>query len=220
MNVKDPEAPFPDEFMKSVPATNWYGWSRQREGLASKPPWSFPYCNPYLFHMGSVFKFGPAGGMVYGYQNTEDDRRATPGSGLESAPDDAVPFKSGYMNRDVKVAGAKWRYPGVGIIPASGVNWGDPMCVCLLSQLDTDPYGRTFAPSVFYSSVEMIDAAGNRIARIGRYGNADDDGIAFAWPTCVDFAESNSRLYVTDSVNRRVLVVRFDYQAEAVSDVK
>jgi len=70
----------------------------------------------------------------------------------------------------------------------------------------------------------ILDGAGNRIARIGSYGNADSAGpdskvpepeIAFAWPTVCDYAEADGKLYVTDSVNRRVVVVRFDYSATA-----
>jgi len=86
-----------------------------------------------------------------------------------------------------------------------------------------------FAPSAFYSSVEMVDPAGNRIARIGAYGNADSAGpgsrvpepeIAFAWPTVCDYAEANGRLYVSDSVNRRVVVVRFDAAATETCEVR
>jgi hypothetical protein len=225
MNVKDPAAPLAREFRGQVPESSWINWDRERKGLAAEAPWKYPYSNPYLFHMGSVFKFGPEGGMVYGYQTIPyKGYTTTPNSTLKDAPPDAVPFKSGYLNLDVKISGAKWRYPGIGIVPSSGVRWGDPMCVCLLSQLDADPYGRVFAPSVFHSSVEMLDAAGNRIARIGAYGNADSAGpdssmpepqIAFAWPAVCDFAEYDGRLYVSDSVNRRIVVVAFDYEAEA-----
>ena len=71
-------------------------------------------------------------------------------------------------------------------------------------------YGRTYAPSSYYFSVEMLDSAGNRIARIGRYGNGDSVGpeIVFAGPEACDFAEADGRLYVSDIANRRVVVIR------------
>ena len=45
------------------------------------------------------------------------------------------------------MVGAKWRYAGLGIVPAStdkDVSTGDPHCVCLTSHLPVDPYGRAF----------------------------------------------------------------------------
>jgi len=128
------------------------------------------------------------------------------------------------------VSGAKWRYPGVGIIPHSFDGFrGDDGCECLQTQLDADPYGRVYAPSVFYSSVEMLDSAGNRIARIGAYGNADSlrekdripaPDIAFAWPTEADYAEFNEVLYVSDSVNRSVVAISFEYADENTSPIE
>jgi hypothetical protein len=149
---------------------------------------------------------------------------------LSKAPADATAYKSGYLGWDVKVAGAQWRYVGIGIIRHSFDRFtGDDGCECLQSQLDVDPYGRVYAPSAFHSSVEMVDAAGNRLARIGAYGNADSAGtgskvpqpeIAFAWPAECDYAEADGKLYVSDSVNRRVLVVRFDAAATEACDLR
>jgi hypothetical protein len=86
----------------------------------------------------------------------------------------------------------------------------------------------------------MLDSNGNQIARIGRYGNADspstgsgsraeprDAGpgnvvpepeIAFAWPAFVSTARE--KVFVSDSVNCRVTVVRLDHAAEATVDLK
>ncbi|KPJ69242.1 MAG: hypothetical protein AMS14_11675 [Planctomycetes bacterium DG_20] len=95
---------------------------------------------------------------------------------------------------------------------AQSLEWGDPACYCFSSRLAIDPYGRVLAPNVFPFSVEMLDANGNQIDRIGRYGNADDcDGVRFAWPAFSSWADGN--LYVSDSVNRRVVVVRFEHAA-------
>jgi len=219
LNLKPPDQPIPPDFAHTVPADPW----RYYRGKPRPAPWSYLYCNPYLFHMGAVFKFGPQGGTIYG--NFADWAEVTdPNLTVDKAPPGATPYKSAYLAWDVKVVGAEWRYPGVGIIPASfDVFRGDDGCSCMVSQLDADPYGRVYAPSAFYFSVEMLDSAGNRIARIGSYGNADSPGpgsrvpeprIAFAWPTDCDYCETDGKLYVSDSVNRRIVVVRFEYADE------
>jgi hypothetical protein len=171
-------------------------------------------------------KFGPRGGAVFGNQEVKNAKDvASPGTELEKAPAGASPYKSSYLSRDVKVFGAQWQYSGVGPIPI-GVDGprGDPGCICMPSHLDADLYGRVYAPSSFYFSVEMLDAAGNRIARIGEYGNGDSAGpgskipepqIAFAGPVACDFAEADGKLYVSDIANRRVVVVRFDFADSA-----
>jgi len=129
---------------------------------------------------------------------------------------------SGYLNRDIWVRGALWRYHGYAPSPAGGINWGDPGCTCWNARLAVDGFGRVFIPDVFRFSVDMLDTNGNRIARIGRYGNADSAGpgsqvpepeIAFAWPafTAVD----GDKLYVSDTVNTRVTVIRVEPAEEA-----
>jgi hypothetical protein len=220
MNIKPADELLPADFAKAVPST---AWSYYRQN-GRQPPWSWLYANPYLFHMGAIFKFGPEGGRIYGNYGAKASS-IDASLALSNAPANAVACKSSYTRWDVKIVGANWRYPGIGIIPQSfDAFHGDDGCECMQSQLDADPYGRVYAPSAFYSSVEMVDSAGNRLARIGAYGNADSAGptspvpdpeIAFAWPTDCDYAEYDGRLYVTDSVNRRVTVVRFDATASA-----
>jgi hypothetical protein len=128
-----------------------------------------------------------------------------------------VPYKLGYLSRDAWVRGALWRYHGYAPCPTGGLNWGDPGCTCWNARLAVDGFGRVFVPDVFRFSVEMLDTSGNHVARIGRYGNADSAGpeskipepeIAFAWPAFT--AVAGGKLYVSDTVNRRVTVVRFD----------
>ncbi len=210
MNLKPADRTIPEDFAKAVPASAWRYYRR----VDRPKPWCWTYANPYLFFMGSVVKFGPDGGTIYGNFDPRI-RDKHPDMVVEKAPPEATPYKSSYTRWDIKVVGAAWRYPGVGIIPQSFDGFrGDDGCECMQSQLDADPYGRVYAPSAFYSSVEMLDPAGNRIARIGTYGNADDEGLHFAWPCETDYAEFDERLYVTDSVNRCVVVVRFDWADE------
>ncbi|MCG3177857.1 MAG: hypothetical protein BIFFINMI_00177 [Phycisphaerae bacterium] len=216
LNLRPADRPFPAEFAGVMPADNWLWWRKKQ----MPPPWGYIYINPYLFHMGAVFKFGPAGGVIYGEQlaKKKTDQITSPGSELTNAPADAVAYKSAYLQYDVKVAGSMWSYGGIGTIPASiDGPTPDPGCKCMPSHLDADLYGRVFAPDPFLFDVQMIDSAGNRIARIGQYGNSDDAGpaIRFSGPEACDFAEADGRLYVSDIANRRVVVIRFDWSDAA-----
>jgi hypothetical protein len=225
-NVKTAEQPYPREFASVLPANGWVWWSGRRR------PWSNMYYNPYLYHWGSVFKFGPEGGGFYGlslprYKPGDGGVEASPFVFLEKGPADSPIYKTGYLAKEVKVAGAQWRYPGVGPVPTSDVSWGDPSCCCITSRLAVDLFGRVYAPDVFRFSVQMLDTNGNQVHRIGRYGNADSAGpksavpepaIAFAWPAFV--AVAGDEVYVSDPGNRRITVVRLDYDATAEARVQ
>ncbi|HUT36049.1 MAG TPA: hypothetical protein VNE39_21355 [Planctomycetota bacterium] len=217
-NLKTKEQPFPPEFMGKVPQEPWVWWRKGKREV----PWCYPYANAYLYHWGAVLKFGPDGGTLYGHAPNGSKTPPPASLLLAAAPPDALSLWSGYLAREIKVKGALWRHAGYGIVPTSDVNWGDPACMCMVSQLAVDDYGRVFAPNVFRFCVELLDTNGNLLGRIGHYGNADSAGpdsrvpepeIAFAWPA---FASAGGeKLYVCDSVNRRVVVVRFDHAATA-----
>jgi DNA-binding beta-propeller fold protein YncE len=219
-NVKPRLDPFPKAFAGKVPKINWLCWAQWRWGYRPAP-WRYSMRNEYLYHWGSVFKFGPSGGAFYGRSADwdKDPAKLPEVCSVTNASQDTAAYRSGYYYRPVRVDGAKWRYPGMGIVPASERMWGDPSCVCMTSRLAVDPYGRVFLPNVFGFCVEQVDSAGNRISRVGTYGNPDDvDGeIRWAWPAFVDVA--GDRLYVSDSVNRRITVVRIDYAARAEAAV-
>jgi hypothetical protein len=178
--------------------------------------------NEYLYHVGAVFKFPPEGGAFYGQGSFRvlPSQKLSPLTDAANAPENAPEYRTGYLMQRVKVVGALWRYPGMGLIPSSERQWGDPSCVCISSRLDVDPYGRVFMPDCFRFGVEIIDAAGNRIARVGEYGNADDGGpgIHFVWPACVDYGP-DGRLYVSDSVNARLTVIGFEYTDQGTCEV-
>jgi hypothetical protein len=222
-NLKPKDQPVPADFADQVPLKGWAWWRTRRN-----PPWYYTYYNPYLYHWGSVFKFGPSGGQLYGFGGPPTPSASNPKppvsplTDLKNAPaGEGVSYWSGYVSREVKVVGALWRYAGFGIVPAStdtDVGTGDPHCVCLTSHLAVDPYGRVFVPDVFRFCVEMVDANGNFIGRFGQYGNADEGRagpptLSFAWPAFVAAAEDH--LYISDSVNRRVTVIRLNFAAEA-----
>ncbi|MDD4889973.1 MAG: hypothetical protein PHU85_08575, partial [Phycisphaerae bacterium] len=223
MNLKPADKPFPAAFMGKVTAKTWTYW----RGPEREAPWCYAYYNPYLWHWGAVFKFPPAGGAVYGQHpwnlKVPAYGEPKPTDKLANAPADAASYRSAYLGYEVKVAGAMWRYPGMGIIPSSGDGlMPDPGCACYNSQLAVDEYGRVFAPNPFRFSVEMLDTNGNQLARIGRYGNVDSAGpgskllepaIAFAGAGYVSVADG--KLFVTDTSNHRVVVVAFQPTATA-----
>jgi hypothetical protein len=219
-DVKPREQPIAPEFAGKVPAGGWNYW----RGKDREFPWNHPYINPYLFYWGAVFKFGPEGGAFYG-QNAracKDPKYGTPRpvDDAANAPAGAETLASGYLEHTVKVAGHKWRFQYVSPVPHSALHWGDPGCCCYNSQMAVDPYGRVYAPNALRFCVEMIDTAGNRIGRIGRYGNPDDarSGIHFAWPAYVSSA--GGKVFVADSVNHGVAVVKFEHAAEATAEIR
>jgi hypothetical protein len=218
INIKPQDRPVPASLAGQVSVKPWIWWGAPREG-----PWRWPYANPYLYHLGSVVKFGREGGRLYGFGAAPRAQRGRPAPkrspliDVANAPAGAARFRSGYLAREIRVVGAKWRYGGVGIIPTSDTNWGDPSCVCQTSHLAVDGFGRTFAPNVFGFCVEMIDPAGNRIARLGRYGNADGNRgeIAFAWPNFISVAAG--KVYVADPLNQRVSIIAFRYAVDTAA---
>jgi hypothetical protein len=209
--------------MGKVPDKGWTFW----RGKEREAPWCYVYYNAYLWHWGSVFKFGPAGGTVYGQHpwNLKNPKygEPKPADKLENAPADAVAYRSAYLGYEVKVAGAQWRYPGCGIIPSSGDGlMPDPGCACYNSQLAVDEYGRVYAPNPFRFSVEMLDTNGNQIARIGRYGNADCGGPGGKYPEpeialagAYHVSVADGKVFVADASNHRVVVVKFEPSASA-----
>jgi len=62
MNLKPADKPFPAAFMGKVPDKGWVFWKDKEREF----PWNHVYYNAYLWHWGSVFKFSPNGGVIYG----------------------------------------------------------------------------------------------------------------------------------------------------------
>ncbi|MDD4889283.1 MAG: hypothetical protein PHU85_05085 [Phycisphaerae bacterium] len=213
-NVKPKGRLYQPGFEDKIPPTSWLCWAQWNWG--ERPaPWYYSMRNEYLYHWGAAFKFGPAGGAFYGRGSLEYDggaKRADVAS-VENAPASSMDCMSGYLVNPVKVAGAQWRYAGMGIVPSSERQWGDPSCVCMTSRLSADGFGRVYMPNCFRFCVEVLDANGNLISRIGRYGNPDDAGpeARFAWPAFVSVG--GDTLCVSDSVNRRVSVLKLEYSS-------
>jgi hypothetical protein len=207
VNIRPTQGPlFPFGFSAVVPENGWVWWKAKREGI-----WSYPYYNTYLYHWGSVMKFSPKGGRFYIWGGRIAATRP-------DVPADATEYRNGYLNISIAVQGSQGLFPGCGPIPTNGLNWGDPSCTCNNSRLAVDGFGRVFMPDVFRFSVEMVDTAGNAIARIGRYGNADSKSAAgtdpaFVWPAFVSVADDD--VFVSDSVNRRIAQMKVKYAESA-----
>lgn len=160
----------------------------------------------YPLIYGSLIKFPPTGGTI---------RQDIGGVKCNFGP-----------GRPIEVKGAEWIVSGVSVTPA----WAAPKrddgtiisCVCEAPGVAVDAFGRAFYPDAGRCRVGMVDAAGNELAPIGQYGNPDAKGgdgvIPLAWPQAV--ATDGRTLYIADRVNRRLLEVTLDCQAEATANLK
>jgi hypothetical protein len=82
-----------------------------------------------------------------------------------------------------------------------------------------DEADRIFATDYQKYHVKVLDTAGNLIARIGSWGNAECRGpnsrypepeIAFGWLHSIDATQGT--LYASDKDLRRIVKVRLDYR--------
>jgi hypothetical protein len=127
------------------------------------------------------------------------------------------------------VEGAEWLYGGVGF---GGFNSskGGGGCACWNARFALDLFARSFAPELNRFCVAVLDANGNLILRVGKYGNADDgrplvpdggpasprslggDEVALCHPSYVA-THTDHRLFIADYGNYRILSVKLDYHA-------
>ena len=145
---------------------------------------------------GTLFKFGPGGGRV------------TTGEGPWTVhPGPGVPPPG-------SVEGHVAAYCGI-----------DPFgtgCTCPSCRHDLDGFDRVFVPHTHLSCVLVLDASFNRIARIGNYGNVDNNGprserpcpgIALSSPNYL--AVTDRSLYIADGGNKRILRADLGYKTVA-----
>jgi hypothetical protein len=127
------------------------------------------------------------------------------------------------------IEGAEWLYGGVGYGGFNTSRAGGG-CHCWNSKFTLDLLARSFAPEMDHYSVAVLDAAGNLILRIGKYGNVDDgqplvkqggpasprsiggDEVALFHAAFVA-THTDRRLYIADGGNARILSVRLGYHA-------
>lgn len=118
------------------------------------------------------------------------------------------------------VEGAEWFYGGVGFC---GKNSGRG-CACHNTRFALDYFARSFAPEVDRFSVGVVDASGNLILRIGRYGNADSAGAKSLEALGSDEVGlmhgayvatlTDRKLFVADPSNDRILSVNLLYHVD------
>jgi len=152
---------------------------------------------------GSLFKF--RGGVPFPRGKTYHLNETVPGTATKLR---------GWRGDVTAVEGALWIWGGL-------LCQSDGICTCHNIRYDMDYFARHWIPSNQLYSVMVLDANGNRIARLGRYGNVDDtdadvaagkDGLRFVWTRAL--AVSDTALYVTDTGNRRILKAKISYHAE------
>ncbi|MFW6164066.1 MAG: hypothetical protein ACODAJ_14965, partial [Planctomycetota bacterium] len=162
------------------------GWARGKlppDGPEHHPSIDYKQC-------GAILKFPPRGGAIL------------------TDPDGAYEAHLGWKNEGpVRLENARW-LRRLGLHPVKH----EIGCFCETTRFDIDAYGRVFVPDVLRFCVVVLDANGNKLTRLGTYGNMDSRGpaspvpepaLTFGWPLSVECARD--RLYVADLVNRRVV---------------
>jgi hypothetical protein len=165
----------------------------------------------------SVAKFKPDGGriMVNGtavpVPLTEEPKRPpdflTLGYSGGEISDTGPDGKPGQASDKAWAEGLLWS--------VGGYSWSDGM----QARFALDYYGRLFLPEIHRNSVAIVDAGGNFILRVGQYGNADDRGPEIRMADTRFIGVSETRLFINDAVNKRILSVRLGYQKEAETEV-
>jgi len=153
---------------------------------------------------------------------------ALPASTRPKRPPD-LEGRSGSRIGRAWVEGAHWFYGGVGFHARHGEAEGFG-CDCFNSRFCLDYFARSFAPEVGRSSVAVLDASGNLICRVGRYGNVDDgdplirtggparprsiggDELALFYAPYVA-THTDRRLFAADPGNARIVSVELGYHA-------
>ncbi len=120
------------------------------------------------------------------------------------------------------IEGAEWIYAGMSpLMIASG-------CSCPSSRPYLDWHKRSFVPETYRHSIGVLDANGNLIMHIGKYGNFDSgngaksripvggDNIAL---NLVRFVSGTDNYLVMDDWGERLTVLQLNYHEEAVAPI-
>lgn len=187
--------------------------------------------NYYRYQVGSLFKFGSAGGHIRAVHRSSS---TIPTGHLDS---DTVPeFQVNGLgdrttvNRDstvYSVKGALWQHFGLSPIPSNLASRPDGyamQCLCLTPRFSVDGHGRVFLPDAFTFSCAVLDNNKNELLRFGEYGNPDQTGpgslvpspeIPLSFPVFV--AQRRNHVYVSDLHAGRIVRVRLDYREWATT---
>ncbi|HOX06364.1 MAG TPA: hypothetical protein PK280_08185, partial [Planctomycetota bacterium] len=157
----------------------------------------------FVYNYGSLLKFKPEGGAV----RLVSDR--APGAPAANA------FTTAEGRGRFEAQGLEWSHFGASMIqPALARSEKSPYCCqCWAARFDLDGFDRVFLPDQLRCAVEVLDANGNVLTRLGGYGNADDAGVALADPRSVMVTDEAA--YIGDAANGRILRVELGYRAKA-----
>jgi sugar lactone lactonase YvrE len=178
-------------------------------------------------HTGTLAKFPAAGGEIVSRQ------AAIPMDRWPVRPPDTA--GSGWGWNTVKensdwvtggggswAEGAEWLYAGASpIVPLS--------CSCPNSRFATDWFKRNFVTEAYRHSIGVVDAAGNLVLHIGRYGNADSGrgpdspvkvgGDEIAMAHVMYAAVTDNYLALSDVANERITVLKLNYYVEETTSI-
>lgn len=166
----------------------------------------------------TLIKFVPGKGKVI----TSGGDVPVPLSG-EQKPDRPTDMY-GTFQSPAWVEGAEWLYGGVGYA-------GTWRCTCWNARFTLDYYARSFAPEPDRFCVAVLDTNGNLIVRIGQCGNIDDGVPLVPDPAvkdphpiggdetaimhaCYVAVDTDRRLFIEDTGNRRIASVKMGYATE------
>jgi hypothetical protein len=184
------------------------------------------YSVPYDRTLGCVVRFRPEGGALWpqgvkpgGSHKPVFWSNSLPGLKVPEKLDDGLAMGKALKIGKAFLEGATKAYPGLTGFSSS--------CRCRTPRFDLDDYGRLYIPNSLTCSVQVVDNAGNVIARFGGYGNHDSQGPKGKVPgpeiplvTPMGVAASDRHIYVADEVNRRVVRIDPRFAAEEICQVR
>ena len=118
--------------------------------------------------------------------------------------------------------GAEWYYGGVGY---AGFNtpFAGGGCACRFARFALDLFARSIVPEPYQFNVGVLDANGNLILHLGRYGNVDSAGAQSPAPLggdevglfhpCYVATHTDRRIFISDTGNGRIVSVKLEYHA-------
>jgi hypothetical protein len=162
----------------------------------------------------TLMKFRPKQGRIV----SSNSRAPVPLA--EDARPAAPPAVNNSTLHNAWIDNAEWLYGGVGFAGFNPSRAGGG-CACWFSRYTLDHFARSFAPEPLHYSVAILDAGGNLITRVGRYGNVDSAGPESLVPlsgdevglfhACYVGTHTDRRLFISDVGNGRIVSVKLDY---------